>query len=226
MDPVLFWDFDGTLSLPNRSFTSALYDAISQCGYTVNHAEAESFCANLYSWKTPHIDYANRTNAQWWDTHFAKIRTFCISQGIPAEAFDTICTRFRKQLIDVSNYRLYDDTIQTLEACTSLGYQNYLITNNYPEITENIKKLQLSPYFTDYIVSSHIGYEKPRAEFFEYAKKIAGNPTKAYVIGDNPKADILGGHAAGFVTIAVHECRNSEADYYCEQLSQIISIIA
>lgn len=225
MNKVLYWDFDGTLSYPNRSFSNALYLSLSENGFALNEAETAKFLDTFYSWKTPQIDYADQTNDLWWYTHFEKIRNFCASKNIPASAIDTICANFKKKLIDVSNYQLYDDTLATLEACNRMGFKNYLITNNYPEIIDNIIKLNIAHCFSDYIVSSHIGYEKPRKEFFEYARKVAGNPATGYVIGDNPVADILGGQEVGFITIAVHKCKNSNADYYCEKLEQILSII-
>lgn len=225
MDKVLFWDFDGTLSFPNKSFFSALPAVLSENGYAVKETEVTSFLKNFYSWKTPQIDYIDRTNALWWDTHFEKIRNFCRQNSIPAADLDNICAGFRKKLIDVSNYQLYEDTVKTLDACTKMGFKNYLITNNYPEITDNLQKLNISHFFSDFIVSSHIGYEKPRKEFFDYAKEIAGCPNTGYVIGDNPVADILGGKESGFITIAVHECKHSEADYYCENLNQIFTIL-
>lgn len=225
MSKALYWDFDGTLSYPNKSFSNALYLSLSEKGYDLNNAETAKFLDTFYSWKTPQIDYPEQTNGLWWDIHFDKIRKFCRSQNIPHSAIDDICTNFRERLIDVSNYKLYDDTVATLEACSRIGSKNYLITNNYPEIIDNLQKLNIAQYFTDFIVSSHIGYEKPRKEFFEYARKVAGNPASAYVIGDNPVADIQGGLEAGFVTIAVHECKTSDANYYCENLIQILSVI-
>ena len=225
MNKVLYWDFDGTLSYPNKSFPNALYLSLSEKGYALNQAEIAKFLDTFYSWKTPQIDYPEQTNGLWWDMHFNKIQSFCHNQNIPDSAIDDICTAFRKKLINVSNYELYDDTATTLEACSRMGYKNYLITNNYPEIVDNLKMLNIAQYFTDYIVSSHIGYEKPRKEFFEYVRKLSGNPAVRYVIGDNPIADIQGGQEAGFTTIAVHECKNSSADYYCEHLEQVLSIL-
>jgi putative hydrolase of the HAD superfamily len=224
MDTILFWDFDGTLSHPNKSFTSAFPLSLLERNYSLNDGEIAKFLDTFYSWKTPHIDYTNQTNELWWNIHFEKIRNFCANKNIPASDIDTICEIFRKKLIAVSNYRLYDDTVATLEACIHMGFRNYLITNNYPEILDNLKKLNIADYFSDFIVSSHIGYEKPRKEFFDYAKKVSG-AASGYMIGDNPVADIQGGKDAGFVTIAVHACKQSCADHYVETLSQILPIL-
>lgn len=224
MERALFWDFDGTLSYPNKSFSTALYCALSEKGYNLDEEDCNRFLSNLYSWKSPQITYPDKIHGLWWETHFEKIRTYLAAHSIPDTDFDAICAAFRERLISVSNYALYDDTAATLEACRKLGFKNYLITNNYPEILENLKTLNIADFFTDYIVSSHIGYEKPRKEFFDYAKKISGVST-GYVIGDNPKADIQGGKDAGFITIAVHECKQSNADYYFETLAQILPIL-
>ena len=45
------------------------------------------------------------------------------------------------------------------------------------------------------------------------------------MIGDNQVADIKGSKNAGFITIAVHECKNSGADYYCENLIDVLNVI-
>ncbi len=226
MRKALFWDFDGTLSYPNKLFLKVFSMALCECGHCIEADETVEFLEKTYSWTTPQIDYTDKTGDLWWTTFFEKITDFCVKKGISAAESEKVCVRFRELLIDVNNYELYDDTVKTLEKCAQLGYKNYLITNNYPEIVENLEKLNISQFFTDYVVSSHIGYEKPRQEFFDYAKRISQNPDIAYVIGDNPIADIQGGKNAGFKTIAVHECKNSCADFYLEKLSQIFDLLS
>jgi putative hydrolase of the HAD superfamily len=223
MKKALFWDFDGTLSYPNKSFFTALKDSLKEFGYDIE--KTEDFLGKTYSWKNPQIDYVEKSGNLWWDLFFEKICVFCSEKGVLQSDLNKICNRFKELLIAVENYELYDDTIDTLNKCVELGYKNYLITNNYPEIVENLEKLGIAKYFTDYVVSSHIGYEKPRSEFFDYAKKRADNPDVGYVIGDNPIADIQGGKVAGFKTIAVHECKESIADFYLQNLREIFLIL-
>lgn len=226
MNKSLLWDFDGTLSYPNKSFFTALKTALYEDGYYISPEETAEFLEKSYSWKNPQDSYEEKTGELWWGSLFEKIHTFCTKKDVKRADLDKIYVRFRELLTDVNNYKLYDDTEETLKKCVELGYKNYLITNNYPEIIENIEKLNIAKFFNDYVVSSHIGYEKPRKEFFDYAKKIAENPDVAYVIGDNPIADIQGGNMAGFKTVAVHECKNSNADYYIEKLDQIFVILS
>lgn len=225
MKKAILWDFDGTLSYPNTSFSTALYRAITDCGCTANQAQTLAFLEQAYPWKAPDVAYADRAGEVWWDSMFAKTSAFCLQQRISIERIPTINKRFRELLIHVDNYCLYTDAIATLQKCIALGYKNYAATNNYPEILENYQKLGLSPYFSDYIVSSHIGYDKPHPEFYAEAKHRAGNPEILYMVGDNPTADIQGGNAAGCITVAVHLCKNSEAAYYFENLADIPSIL-
>ncbi len=225
MNKALFWDFDGTLSYPNKSFETALYNAITECGYDVDKEKTCEWLSKSYSWKMPDVTYPDKTGGKWWDTMFEKTNGFMAKEAIREADFAKINSRFRELLIDVDNYRLYDDTEETLKRAREMGYKIYLVTNNYPEITENLEKLGIASYFDGFAVSAHIGYEKPRAEFFAYAKSLAGKIDVAYIIGDNPKADIKGGKGAGFTAIAAHECRESVADYYVEELKDIFRII-
>lgn len=225
MTNALFWDFDGTLSYPNKSFLTALHTAFLKNGYSVAKETTAEFLKSAYSWRNPETTYPEKIKELWWENLFEKMRVFCEENVVKSTDVPKICTDFREILLDVSNYQLYDDTVAVLEKCTELGWSNYLITNNYPEIVDNLEKLGIAQFFAGFIVSTHIGYEKPRREFFEYAKAIAKYPEVAYVIGDNTIADIRGGKEAGFETVAVHECKDSEADYYIETLSQIFQII-
>lgn len=58
--------------------------------------------------------------------------------------------------------------------------------------------------FDGYFLSSMIGYEKPRKELYSYAYEKAGRPAKAYMIGDNPVADMKGAKSVGMRTVLVH----------------------
>ena len=224
-EKVLLWDFDGTLSYPNKCFSTALYTVVCELGYAIEQSKAAEFINAAYSWKTPNVCYPDKTGEAWWDAMDEKIAAFCGENGIDATDVPKINACFREVLTDVGNYCLYDDTIETLKQCMTLGYKNILATNNYPEILENLKKLGVMPYLTDWVVSSHIGYEKPRKEFYEEAKRRGGNPEIIYMIGDNPIADIRGGKNADLITVAVHACKNSKADHYCETLSDILTLL-
>lgn len=222
---AILWDFDGTLSYPNKSFSTALHRAISQSGYCVDVEVSASFLNSAYSWKNSGILYPDATKEQWWHTLFGKIAGFCTENGIATQDVPSICSRFRELLIDSGNYCLYDDTVQTLQQCAAMGYRNYIATNNYPEITGIFDVLGITPYLSGFVIFSHIGYEKPAPEFYDYAKQLCAPGQPLFMVGDNPRADIAGAQAAGLTAIAVHECKQSTAEHYCATLTELLPII-
>ena len=64
------------------------------------------------------------------------------------------------------------------------------------------------------ILPSNRTYPAPNGEFLDYIElhNTTDSPIdiSGYMIGDNPVADIQGGKDAGFVTIAVHACKQAD----------------
>lgn len=88
-----------------------------------------------------------------------------------------------------------------------------------------VEKLGLSPYLDGMTVSALVGREKPHPELFSIARQESGSPEIAVMIGDNPKADVEGGKAAGMKTILVHRDLPSQADAACSSLSEIPAVL-
>ena len=120
---------------------------------------------------------------------------------------------------------LYEEAEGVLGRCKQAGYKNYILSNNFPELPEIIKKLGIAEYFNGYIVSANVGYEKPRIELFQHAMRIADNPQQCFMIGDNPIADVQDGKNAGMKTILVNNSSAGEADYRCEKLDEILKVL-
>ena len=225
MNKVLLWDFDGTLVYQIEPFVLAAQHTLTQCDVSVSTDEIREYLNGILSWKKPDIVYTDRCGDFWWDTLFEKLAPFYYSFGISAELYETIKAKYRNKIADWRNYTLYEDTISVLESCTSMGYRNYIMSNNYPELQSIVEALGLGQYFSGYFVSACIGYEKPRKELFEYALVQAGNPECCYMIGDNPISDIEGGRNAGLKTIFVHREIPSNANHFCKKLSEIPALL-
>lgn len=224
MSKVLFWDFDGTLVYDNEAFPDALQKALKEQGFQVPKEETTAFIHGVNSRYFPEKAYPDKTGPLWWNTLWEHAEGFYAEHQIGREHWKELNENFRKHVIGFP-YTVYEDAKKTLARCLELGYQNYVISNNYPELPEVIAAFGLSDYFTDYFVSACIGYEKPRPELFGRAKAGTGFPQICYMIGDNPVADVLGGKAAGMKTILVHRTCDSEADYQCQELAQIPSVL-
>ena len=92
-----------------------------------------------------------------------------------------------------------------------------------------MNKLGLNEYFDGCVVSALLGYDKPRREIFNYARKLAGNPARCIMVGDNPVDDIRGAKNAGFNTILVNnrhpEYNGDYCDYICKTLTDMLEVL-
>ena len=225
MKKALFWDFDGTLIYGEPSFLNALRSALCLRGYSVPDAEIQACLNTGCSWHTPEISYAARVGERWWVDLFAHFGLLYEKFRIPIEEASAINAAFKKEILDPATYCLYPDAKRVLRDCIELGFSNYVLSNNFPELQTVAERLGFGGLIKSYIVSSAIGYEKPRLEIFRYAMNVAGNPDCCYMIGDNPVGDIRGGKSAGMTTILVHQQGDCPADYRYETLLEIPSIL-
>lgn len=223
----IFWDFDGTLIHPNESFFCSLKEALTLHQYTVDDNSIRRILHAACSWHNPEIIYKDAVKEKWWEQLFSRFEDFYDANAVAKADREKINRHFRRCILDHSRYTLYEDTHSILEYSKELGYSNYVLSNNYPELPVIIQKMGLSDYFTDYIISSHIGYEKPHEGIFRYALRLAQDPEVCYMVGDNPVADIQGAHAAGIETVYVHPTASApiEADHICSTLNEIRKIL-
>jgi len=223
----LFWDFDGTLVYSNSLWTGSVYKALdlNLSDNNITIEEIRPYMQTGFTWHTPENDYTEYTGESWWELMFKRFSTVYQKLGIEKGKADFISTKTKDIVLDINNYIIYDDTVSTLQTCKQAGYDNYILSNNYPELTETIDKLNLSVFFKDYIISAKIGYEKPRKELYDYALKVAGTPDVCYMIGDNPISDISGAKNAGIPAILVHSNFDCNADYKFKNLREIVNIL-
>lgn len=225
---VLFWDFDGTLVYCHHLWSSSMWRALTDepFGENITLEEVRPHMQKGYPWDLPDLDSsALSTPERWWafmEKHFYGVaRSF----GLPEESAVRVSRSVQKYILTPHFYHLYPDTLSVLEECRKQGWKNHLLSNNYPELPAMVEKLGLSYYLDGMTVSALVGKEKPHPELFRIAREEAGFPQTAVMIGDNPKADIKGGQAAGLKTILVHrECPN-EADGACASLSEIPAML-
>lgn len=222
MKKCIFWDSDGTLLYGNESFKCSLIRAFKEFGYVLEEDKTRNFMRSVCSWYVPERDHSNKNGEEWWEDLLEEIRRFCVENDIVEPDIEPICISFREKVITFE-YEAYSDAKMVLHCFKEKGYDNYIISNNFPELGEVFKRLGLDSEISGYFLSASIGYEKPRKEIFEYAISHAGNPEVKYMIGDNPIADYQGGLNAGMTSILVHN--KVEGMVCCEQLKDLLNVI-
>lgn len=225
---VIFWDFDGTLTQHQSLWSKCLLQAIAQVVpmHRLTAEDIRSVMDAAYTWNLPHEDHTDKIGEAWWSYTEAKFCEVYEKLGIAPHAAREASRKVRGLILRRENYVLYSDAVDTLMACRALGYKNYILSNNFPDLEEVMNALGLMPHLDGAVVSACVGYDKPRAELFAYAKHVAGDPDGCYMVGDNPISDIAGGNAAGMVTILVHEKKECRAAHFCNNLSDIPLLLA
>lgn len=157
MKKALFWDFDGTLIHPNQSFLATLDFCLKHYKYEIATEDIRLFLHAACSWHNPEITYVEETGQKWWDNFFENANSFYEHHKVKNSDIENINYMFKKGIMDFRNYELYADAKEVLSYCRQMGYKNYVLSNNFPELPLMINDFGLSEYFTDYIVSSNVG---------------------------------------------------------------------
>ena len=226
MHKVLFWDFDGTLALPNEAYSEALDRALRAYGYVVPFDDIRR-CTRVIPWHNTETQYPQVTGESWWETLYGRIRAFTEAWNIPAEVHTPLCHRYREEL-RAYPYRLFEDALDTLAECCRMGYACHLLSNNHPDLPLVLERMGLTGEFEKQFIGSLYGYDKPCMELYRYAMESTGvrADSEVWMIGDNPHLDIKAAKEAGLGTIWVghryaQEVGKLYADVTVDTLSEI-----
>ena len=224
---VFCWDFDGTLthsdSLWGRSIFAVLRAAVPQASDALCQAVRESLWGK-YPWDTPEHDDGTCRGEAWWDFVERLLMEGCLAQGISPAHAEKAAALFRPTVKQPSRYTLYADAIPVLRELKTRGAKNVLLSNNFPDLGEVAEDLAITPYLSDMVVSGEVGYNKPREEIFASAKRLYPG-AEYFMVGDNLRADVLGGRESGMKTVFVHRGVCEQADYCFDDLKSVLSLL-
>lgn len=206
MNKAVFWDFDGTLVKSVSLWSCSLLRALQE-SWPEFPCELEDVRPHLRSgfpWDTPQENLNHLSGEAWWTHMNRHFENVCLALGADKMAAYAAAQKVRGILLEPGNYNLFEDTHAALQTMAALGFKQYIVSNNHPDLTPLLEQIGLSHYFSAVIVSGEIGYDKPRNEIFEHALQKAGCPDLCYMIGDNPYADGEGAKNAGMMPLLVH----------------------
>lgn len=224
---IIYWDFDGTLVKSNHLWSSSVFKALNEtvsCNETVFN-QIRQYMKKGFTWNSPFEDYSQLTGEKWWDFMNDYFLKSYMSMGYDRNTALLATEKIRGIITNPENYELYNDAVITLDKLKNSGHKNIILSNNYPELYETIKKLGIDKYFDGFVVSALEGYDKPRQELFEIAKAYNNHNEKMFMVGDNEVADIKGGKKAGMTTVLVHSGFCTDANYCADELAEIIDIV-
>ncbi len=223
MEQAIFWDFDGTLVYSHKLWTTAVFEVMQEQtpGHGVAFDALREDMRQGYPWDRHDEDLSAVKGEAFWDFMRQHFETVYQKHGLAPEEARRLAPLVRQKILDPTRYFLYEDTHEILQYALSRGWKNYILSNNYPELEETMEKLGIARYFSGAVVSGKIGLDKPRPEIFHYALRLAGNPRRCMMVGDNPVADIEGARAVGIPTVMVHRQAENTADHWFARLREI-----
>lgn len=230
--PVLFWDFHGTLTLPDFNWLDAAVESAQEHvpEFPVDaHCLAKNLTGTCLPWFiVPDGDTRHLAGSKlWWESSEREFVQMYMRCGMSEEQAQNAAPGIRPRILQPQRYTLYDDALHTLEQLAQRGYKSYILSNNFPELPWLVDQMGIAHYFEEIFTSGSIGYDKPRREIFDIARSAisAQNSLVPFMIGDNPVDDIKGGKLAGFCTISVHNHPVENSDYNVDLLAEMLEFL-
>ena len=129
--------------------------------------------------------------------------------------------------------KLFPNVRELLDKLKDLNIQTAIITDLNSQIQfRKIIFFGLEEYFDYVVTSEEAGFDKPNKAPFELAlKKLDLPPNECWMIGDNLKADILGGKNCGLTTLYKYESKDESKsdniipDASFNEYNKILSLI-
>lgn len=119
----------------------------------------------------------------------------------------------------------------TLRKLKEMNKKIYSASNGvYTTQISRLTNAGLLDLFDGHFISEKLGYEKPAPEFFKYVLDSLSpiDTSKIIMVGDNPLADIEGGHRAGLATCLYRNNSYKTSDlatYIIDDISKLLDIV-
>jgi putative hydrolase of the HAD superfamily len=200
---AVFFDAGETLVHPHPSFPELLTRVLRDQGHEVD----EAFVRDRLWVVSDRFLRASQENELWstsaerskafWSSIY---ETFLGELGI--EWTQHLAEVLYETFTDLSNYRLFDDVLDPLEALQERGLSLGLVSNFEEWLERLLESLDLIRFFDVRVISGSEGVEKPDPRIFEVALDRAGvEPKESAYVGDNVHFDIEPAQEVGMLAV-------------------------
>jgi putative hydrolase of the HAD superfamily len=226
---VLIWDFDGTLGYREGGMWSrALLELLHQEMPTVEATadQVRPYLQAGFPWHNsdqPHPEI--QTPEEWWNRLIPVFEEALRGLGVEASQTRRLAQQVRHVYADPGRWRLFDDTLPTLDQLSAQHWTHVLLSNHVPELREIIRYLALMPRLARVFNSAETGYEKPHPHAFQMVLDAFSDAMVIWMIGDSMEADVAGAQALGIPAVLVHG-RDPVAKYACSRISEVPAVVS
>jgi putative hydrolase of the HAD superfamily len=200
---AVFFDAGETLVHPYPSFPDLLARVLGDAGHDVTPDAIRERLGVISDrfvraardrelWSTS----PQRSSAFWAEIY----QVLLGAMGLPWT--DPLADRLYTTFTDVSNYRLFDDVVDTLEDLAAAGYELGLISNFEQWLEMLLEHLDVTRFFEVRVISGAEGVEKPDPRIFRLALDRAGvAPEESVYVGDTVEFDVRPAEEAGMLGV-------------------------
>ena len=202
---VVLLDFDGTLARRQGRWSDCLVEALDAVapGHGLTPGELRPHLRGAYPWhrhEEPHPDLCDPD--AWWARMAQVFAAAYVAAGLPADHAGAASVAVREHYCDHRRFALFDDTVEALATLRAGGWTLAVVSNHVPELSAIVAGLGLAPLVDALHSSALTGYEKPHPEAYRIALGPFA-PREAWMVGDDPVADVAGAGAVGIRSVLV-----------------------
>lgn len=223
---VVFWDFDGTLARRSGMWSGALVEAMMRVDpstrLTVEHLRPH--LGRGFPWHQPMMLRAAESAAQWWAAMHPVFEAAYVANGVDRGRASAAASLVPTEFYRPDAWKLIDGAYEALLLTADAGFRNIVLSNHAPELATLVDRLGIGLLVEETITSASVGAEKPNPAIFAFALNKAGlaNADEAWMVGDNPVADIEGASAVGIRAILVGDSPDVGARLTVSQAAALI----
>jgi putative hydrolase of the HAD superfamily len=209
---LVLWDFDGTLAERPGRWGGCIREAATRLfpNMPLDASRLSAALSTGFPWHEPTVPHPHLNQSEaWWAAVEQLLVRACVAAGLDERSSRLVGSEARRTYGSPGSFVLYPDAVPALELLLEQGWHHAILSNHIPELPEIVADLGLSPYFEMVASSATIGYDKPHPMAFRSVLEEL-QPTTAWMVGDNPDADVAGAEAVGIPAVLVH--RNHEHD--------------
>ncbi len=223
----VIFDFDMTLGFRTTMWTDTVKELLLENNvYATSEQIRPVTHGGVYPWSDPAVSHADFFKGRdWWETVSGNIADGLAENGICSlKEAQSAMQGLRDRFCDIRYWKLFPDTLATLEKLTESCCSLALVSNHIPEARDIFNHLGLGAYFPRMVISSEEEYEKPHPAVLE---KALGDfdKDKTVLVGDNYFADVLGAIRFGMGAVLVRKPNVTGYNYYCKTLEELPSLL-
>ncbi len=223
----VIFDFDMTLGFRTTMWTDTVKELLLENNvYATSEQIRPVTHGGVYPWSDPAVSHSDFFKGRdWWETVSGNIADGLAENGICSlKEAQSAMQGLRDRFCDTRYWKLFPDTLATLEKLTESGCSLALVSNHIPEARDIFNHLGLGAYFPRMVISSEEEYEKPHPAVLE---KALGDfdKDKTVLVGDNYFADVLGAIRFGMGAVLVRKPNVTGYNYYCKTLEELPSLL-